>query len=102
MSDQKFWSVNPDGILEVTINRPDQRNAMTKGCGRSDSGGYGQARCGKLSLRCAILTGAGGTFCAGHGPQRVFSRASFQSMRGDRGFGGLTTWTPKKARHRGS
>jgi enoyl-CoA hydratase len=44
-------------------------------------------------LRCAILTGAGGTFCSGM-DLKGFLRGERRSS--GRGFGGLTEWTPKK------
>jgi enoyl-CoA hydratase len=45
-------------------------------------------------LRCAILTGAGNTFCSGM-DLKGFLKGEYP-VAGDRGFGGLTTWTPKK------
>ncbi len=45
-------------------------------------------------LRCAILTGAGGTFCSGM-DLKGFLRGERPSVEG-RGFGGLTEWTPTK------
>jgi len=45
-------------------------------------------------LRCAILTGADGTFCAGM-DLKGFLKGELP-VAGDRGFGGLTSWTPKK------
>jgi len=48
----------------------------------------------EASLRCAILTGAGGTFCSGM-DLKGFLKGEMP-VAGDRGFGGLTSWTPKK------
>jgi enoyl-CoA hydratase len=45
-------------------------------------------------LRCAVLTGAGGTFCSGM-DLKGFLRGERPSIEG-RGFGGLTEWTPNK------
>ena len=53
-----------DGVLVITLNRPEQRNAINGGI----ASGLHQAL-NRLdsddSLRVAILTGAGGGFCAG-------------------------------------
>ena len=92
MSDEVLIS-ETDGILEVTINRPDQRNAMTKQVaeGIADAMDRLEAENG---LRCAILTGAGGSFCSGM-DLKGFLRGEMPVVA-DRGFGGLTDWTPTK------
>jgi len=82
-----------DGILEVTINRPEQRNAMTKAAAEGIAAAMDRLDA-ENSLRCAILTGAGGTFCAGM-DLKGFLKGEIP-VAGDRGFGGLTSWTPKK------
>ena len=82
-----------DGILEVTINRPDQRNAMTKAAAEAIAAAMDRLDA-EDSLRCAILTGAGGTFCSGM-DLKGFLKGEMP-VAGTRGFGGLTSWTPKK------
>ncbi len=82
-----------DGILEVTINRPDQRNAMTKQVAEGIAAAMDRLN-SENSLRCAILTGAGGTFCSGM-DLKGFLKGEMP-VAGDRGFGGLTDWTPDK------
>ena len=82
-----------NGVLEVTINRPDQRNAMTKEAAEAIAAAMDRLDA-EASLRCAILTGAGGTFCAGM-DLKGFLKGEFP-VAGERGFGGLTAWTPKK------
>jgi enoyl-CoA hydratase len=82
-----------DGILEVTINRPDQRNAMTKQVAEGIAAAMDRLN-SENSLRCAILTGAGGTFCSGM-DLKGFLKGEMP-VAGDRGFGGLTDWTPEK------
>jgi enoyl-CoA hydratase len=47
-----------------------------------------------VDLRCAILTGAGGSFCSGM-DLKGFLKGELP-VAGARGFGGLTAWTPKK------
>jgi enoyl-CoA hydratase len=82
-----------DGILEVTINRPDQRNAMTKQVAEGIAEAMDRLN-SETGLRCAIVTGAGGTFCAGM-DLKGFLKGEMP-VAGDRGFGGLTDWTPEK------
>jgi len=82
-----------DGVIEVTINRPDQRNAMTKAAAEAMSDAWDRLD-SEPSLRCAILTGAGGTFCSGM-DLKGFLKGEFP-VAGDRGFGALTSWSPKK------
>ncbi|MBW2387431.1 MAG: enoyl-CoA hydratase/isomerase family protein [Deltaproteobacteria bacterium] len=53
-----------DAIATVTLNRPDNRNSMT----RDVLEGLGDAVrkiCDDKSVRCAIITGRGKSFCAG-------------------------------------
>jgi enoyl-CoA hydratase len=92
MSDEVLVSEN-DGILEVTINRPEARNAMTKAAAEAIAAAMDRLDA-EPSLRCAILTGAGGTFCSGM-DLKGFLKGEYP-VAGDRGFGGLTSWTPKK------
>ena len=46
------------------------------------------------TLRCAILTGAGGSFCSGM-DLKGFLKGEMP-VGGRRGFGGLTSWSPSK------
>ena len=53
-----------DGVATLTMNRPEARNAM--GGGMLDSLLEALPRLGAdNSVRCVVLTGAGGAFCAG-------------------------------------
>jgi enoyl-CoA hydratase len=92
MSDQVLV-IEADGVLEVTINRPEQRNAMTRQAAEAIAAAMDRLDA-ENHLRCAILTGAGGTFCAGM-DLKGFLKGEFP-VAGERGFGGITTWTPKK------
>ncbi|MDE8651587.1 crotonase/enoyl-CoA hydratase family protein [Novosphingobium album (ex Liu et al. 2023)] len=92
MSDEVLVT-DADGILEVTINRPEQRNAMTKAAAEAIAEAMDRLDA-EPALRCAILTGAGGTFCAGM-DLKGFLKGELP-VAGERGFGGLTSWTPKK------
>lgn len=82
-----------DGVIEVTINRPEARNAMTMAAAVAIAEAMDRLDA-EPGLRCAILTGAGGTFCAGM-DLKGFLKGEMP-VAGDRGFGGLTSWTPKK------
>lgn len=82
-----------DGVLIVTINRPEAKNAMNKAAAEGIAAAMDQLE-SDPSLRCAILTGAGGTFCSGM-DLKGFLRGEMPTA-GSRGFGGLTQWTPSK------
>ena len=82
-----------DGVLIVTMNRPEAKNAMSKALAEGISAAMDRLEA-EDDLRCAILTGAGGTFCSGM-DLKGFLRGERPSVEG-RGFGGLTEWTPKK------
>ncbi|EJU12921.1 enoyl CoA dehydratase/isomerase [Sphingomonas sp. LH128] len=82
-----------DGVLEVTINRPEQRNAMTKVAAAGIAAAMDRLESAD-HLRCAILTGAGGSFCAGMDLKGFLNGELPVDERG--GFGGICTWTPGK------
>jgi enoyl-CoA hydratase len=82
-----------DGVIEVTINRPAQKNAMTKAAAEAMSAAWDRLDA-EPSLRCAILTGASGSFCSGM-DLKGFLKGEIP-VAGDRGFGALTTYTPRK------
>lgn len=81
------------GVLEVTINRPRQRNAMTKAAAQA-IGAAMDVLDSRGDLRCAILTGAGGSFCSGMDLKGFLRGELPVDERG--GFGGICTWTPNK------
>ncbi|MCJ2185282.1 crotonase/enoyl-CoA hydratase family protein [Novosphingobium beihaiensis] len=81
------------GVLEVTINRPEARNAMTKAAAEAIAAAMNRLDA-EDDLRCAILSGAGGTFCAGMDLKGFLRGELPVDARG--GFGGITTWTPNK------
>lgn len=92
MSDEVLIGV-ADGVIEVTINRPEARNAMTKAAAEAIAAAMDRLDA-EDDLRCAILTGAGGTFCSGM-DLKGFLKGELP-VAGDRGFGGITAWTPSK------
>lgn len=92
MTEEVLVSV-ADGVIEVTINRPEAKNAMTQAAAEGISAAMDRLEA-EDDLRCAILTGAGGTFCSGMDLKGFLKGEA--PVAGDRGFGALTSWTPKK------
>ncbi|MFM5907056.1 MAG: crotonase/enoyl-CoA hydratase family protein [Novosphingobium sp.] len=92
MSEQVLTEVR-DGVIEVTINRPEAKNAMTKQAAEAIAAAMDRLDA-ESDLRCAVLTGAGGSFCSGM-DLKGFLKGELP-VAGNRGFGGLTSWTPKK------
>ena len=82
-----------DGVLEVTINRPEAKNAMTKAAAEAIAAAMDRLDA-EDDLRVGILTGAGGTFCSGM-DLKGFLQGSRPTIPG-RGFCGLTEAPPKK------
>lgn len=82
-----------EGILTITINRPEARNAMTLAAATAIAAALDDLDA-REDLRLGILTGAGGTFCAGM-DLKGFLRGERPSIPG-RGFGGLTRKPPRK------
>ncbi|HSW20243.1 MAG TPA: crotonase/enoyl-CoA hydratase family protein [Ramlibacter sp.] len=82
-----------DGMVIITINRPEQRNAVN----RAVSYGVCEA-VDELdrdpTLRVGILTGAGGTFCSGM-DLKAFLRGEVTRVEG-RGILGIALTPPKK------
>lgn len=82
-----------DGIMTVTINRPEAKNAANKAVAVGIAAAMDQLDADD-SIRVAILTGAGGTFCAGM-DLKAFVSGEMPMVEG-RGFAGLTEATPRK------
>lgn len=80
-------------VLIVTINRPEAKNAVNQAVAQGIAAAMDRLDADP-DLRCAILTGAGGTFCSGM-DLKGFLRGESPSVPG-RGFGALSQWTPKK------
>ena len=92
MSEELLTEVR-DGVLIVTINRPEAKNAMNKAAAEGIAEAMDRLDSDD-SLRVAILTGAGGTFCSGM-DLKGFLRGERPSVEG-RGFGGITEKGPVK------
>jgi enoyl-CoA hydratase len=80
-------------ILIITINRPAARNAIDAAVTRGVAAALDQLD-ERKDLSIGILTGAGGTFCAGM-DLKAFLRGEQVALPG-RGLGGLTQAPPKK------
>lgn len=82
-----------DGILTMTINRPQARNAISLAVAQGIAAALDELD-SRLDVSIGILTGAGGTFCAGM-DLKGFLRGERPTIVG-RGFGGLTMRPPVK------
>lgn len=94
MSDnQEVLTEVEDGVLIVTINRPDAKNAMSKAAAEGIAAAMDRLD-SEDDLRVGILTGAGGTFCSGM-DLKGFLRGESPTVEG-RGFGGVVQSPPAK------
>jgi len=82
-----------DGIMTVTLNRPEAKNAANRAVAVGVAAAMDQLDADP-AIRVAILTGAGGTFCAGM-DLKAFVSGEMPMVEG-RGFAGLTESTPRK------
>lgn len=82
-----------DGLLVVTLDRPEARNAVDGVVARGVAAAMDLLDADD-ALAVGVLTGAGGTFCAGM-DLKAFLRGELPSVPG-RGFGGLTQSPPAK------
>ena len=83
-----------DGVLLVTLNRPDQRNAVNRAVAEGIAAALRPARRRRPSCASAILTGAGKGFCAGMDLKAFV--AGERPHVGDRGFAGIVQRPPQK------
>ena len=70
-----------DGILIITINRPEAKNAMNKAAAEGIVAAIDRLDSDD-NLRVGILTGAGGTFCSGM-DLKGFLRGESPNIEGD-------------------
>lgn len=92
MSDAVLTSAE-DGVLVITLNRPEARNAANKALAEGVAAAIDELESND-DLRVGILTGAGGTFCSGM-DLKAFVSGETPSIEG-RGFAGLTEYTVAK------
>ncbi|BCB83786.1 crotonase/enoyl-CoA hydratase family protein [Phytohabitans suffuscus] len=91
--DPQLVVTDRDGILLLEINRPAQRNAMTRDMARAIADALTRLDADP-DLRVAILTGRGSTFCAGMDLKRF--AAGERATAAGRGFAGLVQAPPAK------
>ncbi len=82
-----------DGVLIVTLNRPEAKNAANRALAEGVAAAMDQLD-NDPALRVGILTGAGGTFCSGM-DLKAFLTGELPVVKG-RGFAGITEAPPKK------
>ncbi len=82
-----------DGIVIITINRPEQRNAVNRAVSYGVCAAVDELDA-RDDLRVGILTGAGGTFCSGM-DLKAFLRGEITRVEG-RGILGIALTPPKK------
>ncbi|MFF0815628.1 crotonase/enoyl-CoA hydratase family protein [Rhodococcus sp. NPDC003318] len=82
-----------DGVAVFTLNRPEAKNAIDLETAKALAAAIDEFEA-RPDLTIGILTGAGGTFCAGM-DLKAFTRGERPSIPG-RGFGGLTEAPPTK------
>jgi enoyl-CoA hydratase len=82
-----------DGVLEITLNRPEARNAVNRAVAEGVAAALDRLD-GEDALRVAILTGAGSSFCAGM-DLKAFVAGERPYAEG-RGFAGIAERPPEK------
>jgi enoyl-CoA hydratase len=93
MSDEPVLTERRDGVLLITLNRPQARNAVNSALAHALAGALDELD-GDDDLTVGVLTGAGGSFCAGMDLKAFVAGES--PHVGDRGFAGITQRPPRK------
>jgi enoyl-CoA hydratase len=93
VSDEVLVTTPGEGVLVVTIDRPKARNAVNQGVATGIAEAMDRLDADS-ELRVGVLTGAGGTFCAGM-DLKAFVRGEKPIVEG-RGFAGLVQRGPEK------
>jgi enoyl-CoA hydratase len=93
MSDQAILTEDRDGILIITINRPDARNAVNGAVANGMAEALDRLD-GEDDLRVGVVTGAGGYFSAGMDLKAFVQGES--PYAGDRGFAGIAQRSSRK------
>jgi enoyl-CoA hydratase len=82
-----------DGVAVLTMNRPQSRNAMNVELANALAAAIDDVDADS-AISVVVLTGAGGTFCAGM-DLKAFANGEVPTIEG-RGFGGMTQRPPTK------
>ncbi|HEX8121426.1 MAG TPA: crotonase/enoyl-CoA hydratase family protein [Solirubrobacteraceae bacterium] len=93
MSDQPLLTERRDGVLLITLNRPEARNAVNLPLAEGIAAALDDLD-GSDDVSVGILTGAGGGFCAGMDLKAFVSGE--RPWVGDRGFAGIVQRGPRK------
>jgi enoyl-CoA hydratase len=93
LSEPKLIADRRDGVLVLTLNRPEVRNAIDTETAWAISDAIDEFEADP-ALTVAVLTGAGGTFCAGM-DLKAFLAGEKPSV-GSRGFAGIVERPPVK------
>ena len=94
MSEEKAVLVDvADGVMTITLNRPKARNAVNLAVAQGVAAALEELDSND-DIQVAILTGAGGSFCAGM-DLKAFVTGELPVVEG-RGFGGLCEKSPAK------
>jgi enoyl-CoA hydratase len=93
MNDQPVLTERRDGVLIITLNRPDARNAVNAAVAQGIADAVDTLD-GDDELRIGVITGAGKGFSAGM-DLRAFVQGERPYVEG-RGFGGIVQHQPRK------
>ena len=93
MAGTEVLTEREDGVLIITLNRPEAKNAANRALAEGVAGAIDELERSD-DLRVAILTGAGGTFCSGM-DLKAFVSGELPQIEG-RGFAGLTEYRASK------
>lgn len=73
MSESEVVTAIDNGVLTITLNRPEARNAANRGLADGLTAAIDELE-SNPELRVAVLTGAGGTFLLRHGSEGICQR----------------------------
>lgn len=93
MSDQPVLVDVSDGVMTITLNRPEAKNAANRALAEGVAAAMDELDSND-DIQVAILTGAGGTFCAGM-DLKAFVSGEVPMIEG-RGFAGVAERPPQK------
>src|SRR3982750_1371245 len=93
MSDAPVLTQEDGGVLTITFNRPEARNAVNQALAEAVAAALERLDA-EDDLRIGIVTGAGGTFCSGM-DLKAFVTGE-RPWVGDRGFAGITQRAARK------
>ena len=96
MSEQPVLTEAADGVLLITLNRPEARNAVNAAVAEGVAAALDRLDADD-DLRVAILTGAGKGVLRGHGPEGVRGRRAARTSEG-RGFAGIAQRAAARSR----